>query len=310
MRTIKFFIDGYQCFRPVALVASGNFFLFNDQSFYMQTILAPTDFSPSSMNAVKYAADFAVRTGYTLTLFHVYPIPVTYGDATAVDYTLTELSDYAEQKMLELREKMVDYSGGRLIIHTTLKEGDVHSELIQYCEEITPYAVVMGTETTGRIERLLYGGSSLNGIDHLVCPVIVVPPEKKFTGFRKIGLACDFKDVPETIPTDLIKELLIQFKAELHILHSNPSGVERFSDEILEGSELLHSVIAGFKPKYHFIKNRNTERSVVECAEKNNIDLLIIIPKKHNLVHKIFHRSHSKKLVLYTHVPILSVHEY
>ncbi len=41
----------------------------------MKTILAPVDFSVSSTNAAKYAADLALSIAAELTLFHVLEIP-------------------------------------------------------------------------------------------------------------------------------------------------------------------------------------------------------------------------------------------
>jgi hypothetical protein len=37
----------------------------------MKTIIAPTDFSPVSLNAVNFAADMAVSVDSSLLLFHV-----------------------------------------------------------------------------------------------------------------------------------------------------------------------------------------------------------------------------------------------
>jgi hypothetical protein len=39
----------------------------------------------------------------------------------------------------------------------------------------------------------------------LSTPLIVVPPEAKFTSIKKIGLACDLKNVQETTPLKEIK---------------------------------------------------------------------------------------------------------
>jgi nucleotide-binding universal stress UspA family protein len=43
----------------------------------MRTIIAPTDFSAVSLNAVNYAADLAVAINAELILLHVVQIPIT-----------------------------------------------------------------------------------------------------------------------------------------------------------------------------------------------------------------------------------------
>jgi len=51
------------------------------------------------------------------------------------------------------------------------------------------------------------------------------------------------------------------------------------------------------------------EKGITDFAEQQKIDLLITVPKKHNLLSKLFQHSHSKRLVLQAHVPVLSIHE-
>lgn len=275
----------------------------------MQTVIASTDFSAASVNAVKYAADLALFTGSNLTLFHVFPVPFAFSEIPAPDYTVKELSDTAEENIAGLREKIVAHTGGRLNIHTEIRQGHVLTELGLYCESINPYAVVMGSESGGKFERFLFGGSTVSAVKQLSWPVIVVPPDMKFTGLHKIALACDFLNVPETIPIKEIRQLVREFKAELHVLHASTDSGSSFREKVVEGSEWLQEILEGLNPVYHFIKDKQTEKGIAEFAEKNNIDLLIIIPKKHSLVHKIFQYSHSKRLVLYAHVPVMSIHE-
>ena len=51
---------------------------------YMETILAPTDFSKPADNAVTYAAEVAKLTKAKLILLHVYIIPITSGESAVL----------------------------------------------------------------------------------------------------------------------------------------------------------------------------------------------------------------------------------
>ncbi|MBK8520712.1 MAG: universal stress protein [Chitinophagaceae bacterium] len=42
---------------------------------------------------------------------------------------------------------------------------------------------------------------------------------------------------------------------------------------------------------------------------KNQIDLLVVMPHRHNLLSGLFHKSHTKQLVLHSHVPVMSIHQ-
>jgi len=52
-------------------------FLININILFMRTIVAPTDFSSVSINALNYAADLAAAIEADLILLHVVQIPIT-----------------------------------------------------------------------------------------------------------------------------------------------------------------------------------------------------------------------------------------
>jgi hypothetical protein len=136
-----------------------------------------------------------------------------------------------------------------------------------------------------------------------------VPPEAKFTTIKKIGLACDLKNVDETVPFSQIKSLVNQFNAELYILHINAEGDKGFTTEKTIESRSLQDMLDYLHPVYRFLDYDDIENGLEEFAETNQLDLLITIPKRHNIIDKIFHKSHSKKLVMHTHVPVIAIHD-
>ena len=275
----------------------------------MKTIVTPTDFSAISLNAVNYAADLACVISTNLSLIHVCHIPIAISEVPVPAYTIAELVADAEEQMKLLKEKIMYRTGERIKINTEVKQGDVVSGIDDYCASVNPYAVVMGTESAGVLERFLHGGKTISAMRKLSWPLIVVPPDVKFASLRKIGLACDLKKVAETIPVKEIKSLVKEFHAEFHVLHVSTDNLNSFSAETVEESGWLQDILGELNPKYHFINDTDIEKGVNEFAEKNNLDLLIIIPKKHNLISKIFQHIHSKRLVLHTHVPVMAIHE-
>ena len=92
----------------------------------------------------------------------------------------------------------------------------------------------------------------------------------------------------------------------MHILNTGKKEV--FKPELVFESGLLQEMLAGLKPNYHFITNKDIDEGIIDFAEKNHIDLLIVLPKRHGLLDKLVHRSHTKQLVLHSHVPVMALH--
>jgi len=157
----------------------------------------------------------------------------------------------------------------------------------------------MGTKGESGIERVFFGSTTLTAIKHLSCPVIVVPPGKKYSSIKKIGFACDFRQVVHTTPTRFIKDFVKEFNAELHVLNVDFRN-SRSNSETPEQSLLLHTMLEDLNPKYEFIEDENIEVGIEKFAQLNNLDLVITIPKKHKLLEGLFRKSHTKELVFHS----------
>lgn len=275
----------------------------------MKTIIALTDFSPVSLNAVNYAADMACVIGAKLSIMHVCHLPLVFSEIPIPQYGIEGQIAEAEKKLGELEEQIMFRTRDRIMVTTIVGQGDLIEQINSYCTTVNPYAVVMGAEDAGVIEKILSGAKTLSAVTHLSWPLIVVPAEAKFSCIRKIGLACDYKKVIDTIPFEEIKSLVKEFNAQLHVLYINTGEKGRYDVETVEESGWLQEILEKLNPVYHFIDNANIEKGINEFIEKESFDFLIIIPKKHNLFDKIFKHSHSKHLVLHAHVPVMSVHE-
>ena len=272
----------------------------------MKKILVATDFSSAAFNAADYATDMALAIHADLLLLHVYQVPVSYGELP-LTLSLEDMQSAAEKDMREFKEQLAKKTGNKLNIETEVRMGIFFHELRTVCEQINPYVVIMGSQGKTAAERLLMGGHAVYAMKHLNWPLITVPPGAAFSAIKKIGLACDFDKVVDTIPIDEIKTLVTDFKAELHVLNTGKKKV--FDPEIVFESGLLQEMLAGLDPKYHFITTENTDEGIMDFTEKNQIDILLVLPRRHSLLDKLIHKSHTKQLVLHSHVPVMALHQ-
>ena len=95
----------------------------------------------------------------------------------------------------------------------------------------------------------------------------------------------------------------------LVLLYVSDEVFPKFDPLTVEESGWLQEMFAELKPRYDFINDMDIEEGLVKFSERNHLDLLIVIPKRHNVADKIFQRSHSKRLVLHAHVPVMALHE-
>jgi nucleotide-binding universal stress UspA family protein len=272
----------------------------------MKTILVATDFSSSARNAARYAADMAFAINADILLLHVYQTTVYYSESSIAMSEEDSRRD-AEISINELKEQLFLQTCGQRNIETEVRPGTFYEELKVVCDRINPYAVVMGSQGTTAPERFFFGSHTVHAMKHLMWPLISVPPEAIFSPVKKICLACDFSKVVETIPDNEIKSLVNEFNAELYIINTGKKQV--YNPDIVFEYGLLQEMLKPLRPHYQFIPGGNIDEAIINFAEKNHIDLLVVIPKQHDLLDKLIHKSHTRQLALHSHVPVLALHE-
>lgn len=272
----------------------------------MKTILVATDFSSAATNAAGYSAEMALAINANLLLLHVYQPSVGYLEVPLA-VSLEDIRLGAEKQIKNLKEHLSKKTNNKLYIATEIRMGSFFAELKNACESVTPYTVVMGSQGSTAAQHLLYGSNTVHAMKHLAWPLIAVPDGVIFSSIKKIALACDFEKVADTIPVDEIKILIHDFKAELHIL--NTGSKKEFKPGLISESRLLQEMLGTLKPNYHFITNANVDLGIIDFVYKNHIDLLIVFPRRHSLLEKILHKSHTRQLVLHSYVPVMALHQ-
>jgi nucleotide-binding universal stress UspA family protein len=274
----------------------------------MKTIIIPTDFSPVATNAMHYAVDMAQAVNASILLLHVYQASVIVGEIPVNLADVEEVRKSSEQQLEELKAGIERQLTNKVKVYAEARLGDVTDELEELCSKIDPFAVVMGTKGAGLLERIFIGSNTLTTIRRLKHPVIVVPPGAVFGGIKKIGFACELRKVVETTPAAVIKKMADAFGASIHILNVDYEN-KHFEAGTPAEALLLNNLLHPLEPAWHFIEDPDVEHGVNDFAEKNNIDLLVVIPRKHKLLEGLFQKSHSRELIFHSHVPIMAMHE-
>lgn len=269
-------------------------------------IIAATDFSASAIDAANYAADLAIAINADLLLFHVSPEPLVFGGVVSTNSPrgiTIEAKDELKEQVQQIRKKI---GSGKLKIVSELRMGSFSNELKAVCEKESPYAVVMGSQGTTATERFLFGSHTVHAVKHLLWPVITVPAGVNFSTIKKIAFACDFGST-EAVPMEEIKMLVKEFNCELHIINVGKEHGHLPMANLNAG--WLKAALDPIQPIYQFIDDINTDVAIMDFAETNQIDLLIVLPKRRGFFDRFVYTSTSEHLVLHCHVPVMALHQ-
>jgi nucleotide-binding universal stress UspA family protein len=272
----------------------------------MKTILAPTDFSISSINAVNYAADLALSIKANLVLFHAIPFPIAVSEISVPGDFIDDMMEVDQRDMDELYEKIQVRTKGKLSVTTDIKIGAVEQEIENISAKEKPLAIVMGIRTGKSFERALMGSSIFHIMNHVGFPTIIVPENVQFNEIKNIGMACDFKKVGENIPFETITEWLSLFKPNFEIINIGKREKDFKADWVAE-SISLQTRLNAFRPRFNFLTGDNIAEELNEFVKTHPLDLLMVFPGKHGIF-SLFHKKKSKSIINHSQLPILSIH--
>lgn len=274
----------------------------------MKKILVPVDFSESANNAAEFACNLALFYNAEIWLYHSYEMPLITGEFPAPLYDINDLQIAAENELTLLTNSLLGKLRSKVTIHLKADANLLQTGVAGFCDEIKPDLVVIGLSGGNALTKLVVGSNTIRIIHELTYPVLVIPPKASFVPVRKIGFACDYKQIEASTPVALIQKIVTDFNATLYVLNVDYKDAH-VTEELIEEVFLLKELLKDTETVYESIEAESITEGINQFIAKENLDWITVIPKKHTLVQKMFTRSYSKDLLFHTFVPILCVHQ-
>ena len=260
----------------------------------MRTVLVPVDFSETSQNAAAYAAKmFTGVYGVNMLLYHVYEKP--------------EHAATSDKEMNKLKEQLSEV--GIVKMEILCEEGhDVAHFIERLVRENQADMIIMGITGKNKIAQTFIGSNTLTIIKKNLCPVLIVPPDARFTQLKNIALTSDFADGPSEAATGTIKDILSSHYAKLHIVNVNPEHHVAITEPYQAVKSKMEETFKGFQHEFYFIGLYDFQDAMNLFVNDQHIDMIITQPKDHNWLSTLLGGSNTKKMAYHSTIPVLAVH--
>lgn len=273
----------------------------------MKAILAPTDFSSASFNAVNYAAHLAVELKCNLILLNVYQLPVIVSDVPVIVPTPVELQEDCLTRLEKLKKEIQSKSHFQTLKIDLACSGGVPADeifLLTQTEDID--FIVMGMRGAGYLKERLFGSVTTSVIKRSGAPVISVGEKLNYNGIKKIAFAWDGAPIENPVQLQPLAELAKITNAAVSVVHV-------ITNETTETKKLNHEkeLTQCFKEmpfSFHTVTNNNMEEGLNSFVQSNRIDLLVMLAKHHSVWERMVSEPHSKKMAFHTLAPLMVIH--
>lgn len=277
--------------------AAGAFDLRTDPTD-MADIILPTDFSDPSLNAAAYALKLVGGRGNTFHLLHSYlePVPANAAFSGASDV----MYQVSVEGMERFKERFLRLAGANEVsVETHVRYGPLPPVVADLCREKKATLVVMGTQ--GATGLTLLGSNAAAVARDSTTPVLVIPKDARFEGLGRALFADDHVSV-DPGAMGLLVDLLQKHGASLLLAHVSKKKEDEPDPAIIED---YRQVLAGVKHEHVGALSDDVAGSMSEIAERNEVDMIVVLHRHLGLLSSLFHRSLAKQLALHTTLPLL-----
>lgn len=281
----------------------------------MKTILALTDLSENSTHAAEYAYELALKIETDLLLCNAFLVPAMVPEGGMIAWPSEQYAILSDESACELDilkkhlEKRYHTASKASVFHPKI---DVISETGNVCDVVKRIKtkadiqlIVAGTHRKTILSDILMGNTMNSLINDIGFPLLLVPQVVDFKPIKKIVFGSDLGIVKNDIGVlaQLIK-IVAPMETEIiltHICTEQKDDNERIRD-------ILRAIVAGFSYKhlsYKMIHESSAENGLHHFCENEKADMLVMIHHPHNLLQRIFTKSHSQKIARHISIPLL-----
>ncbi|MFI5133870.1 MAG: universal stress protein [Chitinophagales bacterium] len=261
----------------------------------MHRVIITVDFSDTSMNAARFAAQMLAGNKDALAiLYHNYEHA----------HDRENCISYLESLKKEFLEK-----GVGTVEYESEMGGDLVDNLERLAHSRHASLVVMGIKGHSSLHDAFMGVNTLKMVEKNICPVMIIPPDATFTDIKNVAFASDFVNIEMTTPTALIRSVLEMFNPFLHIVNVNSEHYVSLTEEYQQGKAAFRELFKGYNMEFYFIGMFDFYEAIDNFIRDYKIDMLLTVPRYHKSAHNLFKISHTKKLAYHSHIPILAAHQ-
>jgi hypothetical protein len=262
----------------------------------MKTILVGVDFTKSSDNTISYAIEIAKQSKSKILLFHALTAPVIHTTSGLVFMTGDEFFKDAGKKMKELQTHLSAKNKTVKFDIEITYEG-IRDKVEQLSKKNKISLVIFGLETKSKMSIFLNSTTSVDLTGKINCPIITVSEKYKQHKINKMIIAIDNK---EAISSALSKRI----HSVINFLGVDAEFVHIKTEDELEINQKINKQI-----QVTNIKAANFEEGITSYAKKSKADLVMLISNNYNAFYSLFIERHSKKIILSSNIPVLSIHK-
>jgi len=269
----------------------------------LDRFIIPIDFSESSLNAFYYANQLAKYHGEVLILSHVYTSTSTDISQSLVIEPRIQIQrkKQLEDLVKELNKEWVGNIMAANLVTSHFDEGFPGEKVVSLAKEQKAKYIIMSSSGDQNALKRIFGSVSLDIMKNAECPVLIIPPSINFKPIKKILFATE-NPKEDVACLSQLEEIAQTFDSKITLFH-----VKKPDSPLIEFDPEWISDYSQIDVNFIQVDGSKPTEAIQEYILNNKADLVVVKPKRRQLLERMFHSSVSKYLSIYADIPILAV---
>jgi len=220
-----------------------------------------------------------------------------------------EGTDRHQQSIARFEDQMSKIPLMRMVDKTFIVEpGQVVKAILRQAEAHRADLIVMGTVGAAGIKEVFLGSNTARVVAQSDRPVMVIPPNARFTGLERLAFAYDF----HAIANDRVQQWLAAFAhgliSEIHLIHvAEKAGTDwpEAAKAAIEAGGWLKSI----KHHYYLVEHSNLQEGLTKYVRQHRIGALALLHRPHRWFEQLMNTSFSRQMAYHTDIPLLILYE-
>ena len=275
-------------------------------------VLLPTDFSKNAWNAIAYAMELFKSEKCNFFFLHTYT-PSFY----RMDYMLggplfsaipdsdVDISLAGLEKTLKDVKK--NYNNPKHTYSVISAFNTLTDEINEVTVEKEIDMVVMGTQGATGAKEIFLGTNTVYVLRKAIAPVFVIPENYTFQKIKKVLLPSDYLTNYKEDELSMAIKMAKMNQAKLIVLHVKEEYDLTAGQQ--ENKKALYSSLDGLSATFTELKGSLMPDAILNYVENNEIDLLVMMNRKHSFFERHFKRQNVDQIGFHIKIPFLVIRD-
>ncbi|MFT4849088.1 MAG: nucleotide-binding universal stress UspA family protein [Polaribacter sp.] len=270
----------------------------------MKKILVPTDFSPQAENALKVAAQLALKHDSEIYLLHSLEIPLSIGgssDNSSLPESLFFIK-LAEKNFSEILEK--PYLN-EINVHQAIGHDEIYNDIKATVDDNNIDLIIMGSHGASGFKEMFIGSNTEKVVRTSSIPVLVIKNEHEVFEINDFVFASDFTEECRWSFNEAQK-FAESIGAKMHLLFVN---TPREFQTTAQANETISNFIKNAEADNFTINIYNDtsiEKGILQFAKDINAQLIGMSTHGRKGLSHFFNGSVSEDLVNHANMPVIT----